>query len=162
MENRTKKIIFLAIFILSLAAVWGQSFVSMQDSEAVSDFFVDKIQPLEEIKPDPDSEYITEEYDFLNHLVRKGAHVFEFTVIGAEMMILALTFKRRRYRMLILAMNSCMAGVLIGLIDETIQIFSERGTKVSDVWFDALGTLIGVVAVMVLARIKMKKARANR
>ena len=154
MKKETKKKILLIVFVLSLVLVWGQSCISRNISETASDVFVDIIKPLEEIKPD---EVHTVEYEYYNHLIRKGAHVAEFAVIGAELAMIILLFSKKKQEAIIVFLNSLMAGMLIGLIDETIQIFSERGTQVSDVWFDVLGTGIGAGLISIIYVIKKKQ-----
>lgn len=154
MKKELKQSILLVVFILSLVFVWGQSCVSKSDSETTSDAFVDIIKPLEEIKP---NEVYTSEYVYYNHLIRKGAHVFEFFIIGVELALIVIMFSRKKNTAIVLFWNSLMAGMMIGLIDETIQIFANRGTLVSDVWFDVLGTGIGAGLVSIIKVLKKKQ-----
>lgn len=151
---KKKQIILLMVFILSLVFVWGQSFISKSTSEMTSDVFIDIIKPLEEIKP---NEVYTSEYMYYNHLIRKGAHVFEFFIIGVELALIIAMFSMKKNNVMVVFLNSLMAGMMIGLIDETIQIFSRRGTQVSDVWFDILGTGIGAGVISIVCLIKSKR-----
>ena len=144
----------ILVFFISLIFVWGQSCIGKEDSETTSDVLVDIIKPLEEIKPD---EIHTAEYEYYNHLIRKGAHVAEFTVIGIEISIILLMSDINKKRYYIVFINSVMSGMLIGLIDETIQIFSERGTQVSDVWFDVIGAGLGSALTCIALSLKKKK-----
>ncbi len=155
MKKETKKKILIAVFILSLALVWGQSCFSKAESETASDVLVDIIKPLDEIKPD---EVHTIEYEYYNHLIRKGAHVAEFSIIGVELALLILMLSKKKQEAVIVFINALMAGMMIGLIDETIQIFSNRGTQVSDVWFDVLGAGVGAGIVSILYAVKRKKS----
>ena len=154
MRKETKQRLLLMTFILSLALVWGQSCISKVESQTASDTLVDIIKPLEEIKPD---EVQTVEYEYYNHLVRKGAHVAEFSIIGVELALLIIVFSKKKLDTFIVFINSVMAGMMIGLIDETIQIFSNRGTQVSDVWFDVLGAGLGASVISIVYAVKRMK-----
>jgi len=60
--------------------------------------------------------------------------------------------------------NCLFAGLAVAIVDETIQIFSARGSQVSDVLLDFSGVVAGVVitlffyAVIVRSRKKRKTA----
>ena len=65
------------------------------------------------------------------HLVRKTAHFAEYTVFGVM---------RRVFQ--------CWMGVMIPLVDETLQLFTEgRSGQISDVWLDAAGAFTGFLAM---------------
>jgi VanZ family protein len=157
MKKQTIQKLTIIAFVLSLALIWGQSCINMEESQTASDAVVDIIKPLEEIKPN--DEVVTVEYDFLNHFVRKGAHIAEFTVIGIELALIIILFSKKKQKLPIIFVNTMMAGMLIGLIDETIQIFSERGTQVKDIWFDVIGAAIGAVLVIAVYLLKSRKQR---
>lgn len=158
MKNVTKQIILLTGFFLSIAFVWGQSCKSKNNSEIASDVFINIIKPLEEIKP---NDTHTAEYEYYNHLIRKSAHVVEFVIIGCELALIILFFSKKVLATMVIFLNSLMAGMLIGLIDESIQIFSERGTQVSDVWYDIIGTGIGAGVVSLLYAFKKRQEVAK-
>ena len=46
---------------------------------------------------------------------------------------------------------ACLLGLLAAFLDETLQIFSGRGSMVADVWLDFAGVVFGV-AVITLGR----------
>ena len=185
MKTETRKRLLIVLFILTLAAVWGQSLISKKASESASDIIVDIIQPLEEIKPDPEAAVPTVEYDFLNHLVRKGAHVLEYMIIGIELMLIYIIFRINTFLKtagqitqiktdieisgynsfklhVLYIINSTLLGMLIGLIDETIQIFSERGSQIKDIWFDIIGTFIGAGIIGILNLLRLKRTSEKK
>jgi VanZ family protein len=41
-------------------------------------------------------------------------------------------------------------GFISAVMDETIQIFSSRGSQVIDVWFDFFGLLLGMCTMLIL------------
>ena len=43
-----------------------------------------------------------------------------------------------------------LAIVPIAMIDETIQVFSKRGPRISDVMIDCMGGLFGFIVVMMI------------
>lgn len=74
-----------------------------------------------------------------HQIVRKLAHIFEFTVLSA---LLALSCRGR-------VIKSFGFGFLFAFLDESVQLLSGRGALVSDIWIDlcgvALGTLLGLL-----------------
>ena len=47
--------------------------------------------------------------------------------------------------------KKCLLGLLAAFLDETLQLFSGRGSMVADVWLDFAGVVFGV-AVITLGR----------
>ena len=52
-------------------------------------------------------------------------------------------------------------GTLTGAIDETLQIFSHRGSQVRDVLIDTAGALLGLGVVMLILYLISKKEKSN-
>lgn len=87
---------------------------------------------------------------FTDHVVRKIAHITEFSILGLAMSVM---FDGS-------VLKTVSAGVLAALVDETIQIFSGRGPMVSDVWIDAIGIAIGsAIGLLIFCLRKRKKAK---
>ena len=121
------EIAFVAVSILTLSFIFSRSVKTKEQSSVESDAVG---EVLEEIIPDE-----APEKDFILQNVRKIAHFFEFSILGAEIAAYILIFRRR----LSYALLSFGAGAFFALADETIQIFSERGSSVADVWLDFSG-----------------------
>lgn len=89
-----------------------------------------------------------------NQVVRKIAHVTEFTILSV---LLLFCFHGR-------VVKSVGVGFLTAFLDESIQMLSDRGPMISDVWIDligvAIGTLLGFLLRMLMRR--RKKAGAER
>ena len=66
-------------------------------------------------------------------IVRKLAHVFEYTVIGA---LLGALLQRK-------PLPTFGIGMAVAVADETIQLLSGRGSTIADVWIDLCGVAIG-------------------
>lgn len=130
MRARSMKIIQYALLIftlLNLAFIFIQSALppeeSSKESSAVGDI-------IEEIIP-PD----TKPGAFIQTNLRKIAHFMEFASLGAFVSTYLILFFRKRATMLL----SFPTALLTGFIDETIQLFSGRGSSVKDVWIDFFG-----------------------
>lgn len=52
-------------------------------------------------------------------------------------------------------------GTLTGAIDETLQIFSHRGSQVRDVLIDTAGALLGLGVVMLILYLISRKEKSN-
>ena len=74
-----------------------------------------------------------------HQIVRKLAHIFEFAVLSV---LLTLICRGK-------AVKSFGFGFLFAFLDESVQLLSDRGAQLSDVWIDligvALGTLLGLL-----------------
>lgn len=138
-----------ALLMGTLAFIWGNSLKSIPDSRAGSK------RVMEVIKPALDT--IVGEGNVMNHLVRKMAHFMEFFALGCGLMVLSLLRRRRSSRK---AVGLCLlAGLAVAATDETIQIFSNRGSQLRDVWLDFAGACAGVVFVLLVYWIVILVAR---
>lgn len=90
--------------------------------------------------------------EFLIHYIRKFAHFFEYLIFG--LLVTKLYFyKKRTLQRLV---NTAFICFSIGFLDETIQLFSDRKSKISDVWIDLLGACVGFLIYMAFKKIKSK------
>ena len=138
--------ILIILLILVLAFIWGHSCMSVSESRDESSRVMDVITPF--------LEFFIGKGNVTLHLVRKLAHFTEFAALGA---ILALLFPLTGKGLLVSA--SC--GLLAGFLDETIQIFSDRGDQISDVWLDFSGALFGLF-VFSLLRLLVQRILSRR
>lgn len=150
-------IILSAITVLTLGFIWINSCIppemSVKGSDTVYDGVVDAVGGvLGQPAADKFSETVSES------VFRKLIHFFEFAALGAEFTLLyKLTgrFDGLNY------VELGIAGVLVAIIDECLQIFSARGASVKDVLIDASGYFTAYIitaAVILLIRfIKNKK-----
>ena len=129
------RISLLVLIFLTLAFIFSQSMLpkekSANQSEAVS-------EKLEEIIP-PD----TKPGAVIHKNIRKIAHFIEFFLLGSEIALYSLLFvKSGKFSLFTLPL-----ALVIALLDETVQIFSNRGPSVTDVWIDFSGFLFASVLV---------------
>lgn len=133
--NKKRFIILLVVLImLTILFIFSRSLPGIEQSEKESI----KVQEIVE----PILEPVVGEDNVTNHLVRKLAHVTEFMVLGVELSVLSLLIGRRSIGYTVLA------AVSTALCDETIQLFSKRGSQVQDVWLDISGALLGAILVL--------------
>lgn len=88
----------------------------------------------------------------VNLLIRKAAHLMEFAVLGALVMSLLLQLHRKAW-----LGYGCFYVLLVAVLDEYIQTFSDRSGKVEDVLLDLIGALLGFALIAGVAMIKRKK-----
>lgn len=153
-----KKRIVTILLLLTLAFIWGNSLLSRELSGAISDNLMAVMNAAAEklglgenfftYMSDQDGDGTEEP---TSHLVRKMAHVTEFAVLGA-LFRLRLEGKHKP------ALTAFCLGAAAGAVDETIQIFSHRGSQVQDVFIDSAGVLLGLGAVLLLARLRRRAA----
>lgn len=88
----------------------------------------------------------------LNRIVRKLAHLTEFTILGGVLYAIL-----RRYITYGTVIKTIGLGMLIASLDEFIQLFSPgRSSQISDVLIDTVGVIIGILIVKLAYYIKYK------
>ena len=153
-----RKRILSILIVIMLCVIWGNSMLSRQVSGRISDTVMEGMNyvagklglgaDLFTVMKDQDGDGVEEPTSFM---VRKAAHVTEFAVLGV-LLWLWLDGKKQARPLLTVGL-----GVLTGAIDETIQIFSHRGSQVTDVLIDSCGVLLAVaVMAWLTARQKAK------
>ena len=132
--------VLIVLIAATLIFIWGNSLQLRQDSLEDSEAVTAWIRPF--------LGFLFGEENITVHFVRKLAHFTEFGVLGAELSCLALLWDKRRLR----GFFSCLgAGLLVGAIDESLQLLNDRGAQVQDVLLDFSGVLAAVLAVHLLA-----------
>ena len=154
-----RKNIITILLAVTLAFNWGNSLLSQEVSGRISDGVMHVLntaadglglgEDLFTYMADVDGDGQAEP---TSHIVRKMAHVAEFAVLGA---LLALRLERAGKLRPLFAFG---LGVLTGAIDETIQLFSHRGSQLSDVMIDALGAALGITLALALCALARRRA----
>ena len=138
--------IFALIFVTILIFIWGNSSKSFESSQQISGFITQRINALlEPLIGQSISDSIS----------RKLAHVTEYAVLGGVMISFSTARKRRNLQSIF---NCLFVGLSVAVLDETIQIFSNRGSSVLDVLLDFSGVCMGVV----LANLVGSKSNAGK
>ncbi|MBQ8689083.1 MAG: VanZ family protein [Clostridia bacterium] len=153
-----KKTLLLILRIALIALVFGtllftfyQSSLPKAESSEVSDGASEKLEPI--------IPSTTPTGEFVHTNIRKIAHFVEFAILGYAVALYVVTFMRRKFIGI-----SYLAAPIVALIDETIQVFSERGPSVTDIWLDISGFVfsasivyITLLAVVLIPRLFHRK-----
>lgn len=138
MKSRAQSIL-IYLLIITVAFIWGNSIGSAPKSHSESRKALECVKPI--LEPVIGAGKVTD------HLVRKVAHFAEFGALGLE--LAALLVVRRRVSLQGVA-NCLFAGLSVAIIDETIQIFSNRGSQVQDVLLDYAGVCAGIALILAI------------
>ena len=134
------EVVLILLILLTVGHAFYQSSLPPAESTAQSSKVGEIIEEI--IPPDtPPGEYIQKN-------LRKLAHFTEFFFLGLWSTLLVGIYIRCRW-----AISALVPfGLIVALLDETVQIFSKRGPSVTDVWIDMLGYSVALaITVFVLA-----------
>lgn len=133
-----KKVLNIAI-VLCIVFIWSNSMKSIPSSLGQSE----GIRAIvESILINCGFEEIVNSTYWNADSFRKLAHFIEFG--GLAMIITAYAYFSKKSYLLVLSI------IPIAMIDETIQIFSKRGPRISDVCIDCMGGLFGCIFVLIV------------
>lgn len=154
-----RKRILSVLIVLVLVFIWGNSLVSGEISGAISDAIMERMNAAAEklgfgadvftYMSDEDGDGVAEQPT--SHLIRKAAHITEYAVLAALIFLRLESGGRKRF------FTAWGLGALTGAIDETLQIFSHRGSQVQDVLIDAAGALLGLCIAALFVHWRGKK-----
>ena len=142
----------IIIIAATLCFIFGNSLESIPESQDTSLSVLDAVKPI--LEPIVGPENVTD------HLVRKLAHFIEFAALGIEALGMCIITRRTRIQNLC---NCAFAGLLAAVTDETIQIFSARGSQVQDVLLDYGGYITGAAVMFIIftASAAVKRRRSG-
>lgn len=149
------RIALIVLMIATVLFVFYNSCLSKDDSSQQSNTVS---QIIDALFPED-----TDFKEFVLENIRKIAHFTEYGLLGIEMAFYILIYERKRWKMF--TPISSLVPFFVGFIDESIQIFSERGPSIADVWIDIggfwffsiLAYIVGILALLVIDFIKRKK-----
>ena len=156
MKNlRCKNILRLLVILLiisTLAFIFTQSMLPPEKSSEQSSAVGEIIEVI--IPPE------TPVGGYVQANIRKIAHFVEFAALGAEVAVFVILFLKKRNFVFL----SFGFGILIALLDETIQIFSKRGPEITDVWLDFCGfasfaVIVYTVSALIFYICKIRKQK---
>ena len=131
------RITVLLVFILvQTAFIWTNSVLSQESSGQMSGELTSLIKDMLGLR-----ERVSDE--FLHHIIRKTAHFTEFFILGVlyTMIRACLPVKIRSSLLIFPAFETLATAVT----DEFIQLFTNRGSSVSDVVLDFCGALCAII-----------------
>jgi len=151
-----KRIVLLSIvsilLVLTLSFIWGNSFVSMENSASESGKVYATLKPF--------FDFVFGKDVITHNFCRKLAHATEFMVLAFEIAGIYAVLNRYNVRYL----ETVSYGLFVAVIDESIQLISNRGSQVKDVLIDYFGYIVGIVCsyllyliIMLLKKRKVKE-----
>ncbi len=148
-KNRQRwKIAILAVLLALLVAfIFSNSMKSGEESNSDSAKIAGILEPVINM-------VFGEGRVSANYVVRKGAHLGEFALLGFLSMLLVRATTRYNEKKLLYVGLFVMLSVAVA--DEYIQIFTGRTSSVSDVLIDFSGVLIGMTVAFLLCLITRK------
>lgn len=151
---RRRQLFGMAIVLLLLLFIWGNSLQPAEASSAVSTGLLAQLKPLWR-------ELTGTGFPISHHLLRKLGHFSEFLILGIAVTLTGtIGLPTREHRETIILQKHIIpvilyAGLLAAVVDETIQYFSPgRSPEVRDILIDYSGFCCGLLLVLLLNRIR--------
>lgn len=133
--------LFLCLTVLvTLGFIWGNSMVGREGSASLSNELTAWLNSIG--------------IPVTTHFLRKAAHFCEFGLLGCELMLIFVLGSGANLQSLC---NTAFAALLSAVADETIQIFSGRGSQVQDVVLDFSGALLGILFISLVLKLIQKQ-----
>ena len=144
------------LIVLTLVFIFGNSVQNVESSTNISRDVTGVVEKIPPVKEAIEKGVI--EKDSLEGTLRSLAHVAEFAVLGAEIMLLFLLLGIGSFKFTVLA--PIILCLLIGFTDEGIQLLNDRSSQISDVIKDFAGSLCGILFILLIyGIIKLTKAK---
>ena len=134
MKKHKRIKILRALIVLTVIFIWAHSFMPPDMSGEESGFVVSVL------------ELAFGKGNVSELLVRKLAHFTEYFILGMELMAYFGVFHTGAFH-----------GLTVAAIDETIQLLSQRGSSLLDVWLDFAGCLTGILIILLITGKKHTK-----
>ena len=124
--------IIVALIVFTIGYIWFNSVKSQEESAESSEQVSESFQKVADYVLGKDTITITDA------VVRKFAHFVEFAALGAEFCALYIVLKKQSFKSFA---ETLPFGLYVAVIDEGIQILSDRGPEVRDIFIDYSGYL---------------------
>ena len=168
MTEKQRRTIFIITFsvllVFTLGLVWGNSVRNADKSENQSSAVYEEVKSATtKVVGEDRAEEIFSCFTLKDF--RKLAHVAEYFVLAIEVACLFCVIFGAKKSTLKYLPVSILTGVFTAVVDETIQIFSNRGSSVADVWVDTsgyvLGTLVATAIIAIAVSVMKKREKAR-
>lgn len=149
-KKYVKKILYCLYLLLLLAFIFGNSIASREDSANQSGAIVESINQI--------LQKVNSPFLIKDIVVRKLAHFTEFFILGASFFGYWVLDKK------VTGINtfySVFASCIVAMTDETVQIFSNRGSMLLDVWLDFFSATLAIYTFYLIYTIKHKTNKNN-
>lgn len=148
-RKRNIKAVLLGLLITAVIAfIWTNSALDSDTSHKLSDMFLRWFFPN---SGEADN-------NVNSFLLRKAAHFIEYAVLGSTVGIVAVFMKNNFGKVFV---GLSLFGILmVAVIDEFIQSFSDRTSLVADILLDFGGAVVGLLLTIAVVRlVKYIKSR---
>ena len=152
MSNKRKifAVILSVLIVLTLWFIFGNSLKSQSASVVSSGGVFEKVKPL--------FSAIFGEGIITHSIFRELAHFAEFFVLGLEVSVLCLVTLKLKGKM---QAPVYFIGLVVALIDESLQFLTDRGPEIIDVIIDFSGYLTAV-AFIILVIVSIKRSNSRK
>lgn len=145
MKKKIGIIISSILILLTIGFIFNNSRKPVPESNNDSGMVSSAIK---NIVPEKNEKKSTEFFDLIVKHTRKAAHIIEFFLLGLELTVFALIISKKFKPQTL--WNIISSALAIAVIDESIQILSERGPSIRDVLIDLSGAAIGLITVLLI------------
>lgn len=143
-----KRWILYIVLGLIVFFIWDNSLQNGGSSDGFSLIFAEKLAPIAHNLGFHGNIWA------LNRIVRKLAHLTEFTILGGVLYTIL-----RRYITYGTVIKTIGLGMLIASLDEFIQRFSPgRSSQISDILIDTVGVVIGILVAKLVHYIRYRRS----
>ncbi len=146
-----RSLILLVLITATLVFIWTNSMEAPAESSEKSQWVMKLLTPFLEL--------FVGKGNVTEFLVRKLAHFCEFGLLGCELSLMLILRRRQTLQWYV---NIAMFAFVVAALDETIQIFADRGSSLVDVWIDFAGAATGIVGIYILHAIGRHFIRRKR
>ena len=164
-----KQLVMLILIVLTLVFIFVQSVLSPEtsskESDSVGDVIVDIVEDIVGTETEEDKEAVESFREFIDKNVRKIAHFIEYAVLGAEVfLLLFFAFGKKKKSPLTLPfdlwilLKSLPFPLFVAFFDESIQLVSNRGPAIADMWIDICGYLLSTLIAYLIAFLVGRKS----
>ncbi len=151
MKLKIFRIILIIMLFATFFVIFGFSSQNGTQSKGISTKVTDAILSFSDKYKEANAKEKTKIRSRANAVVRKIAHFTIYTILGVLLMgTMTKTKLKIKWRVLI----TLGAGIIYAVLDEFHQSFSPgRTPKITDVYIDTLGILLGIVIILFIREI---------
>lgn len=137
--RKTLTVVSIILLLAILAFIFSNSLLPVALSKEKSLGVIEIVKPL--------LQFFVGKEAVTDHLVRKIAHFTEFFVFGVVAILLCTLRRRTKLQNVV---NCLSFGLATAVIDESLQMLTDRGPMVSDVLLDFSGVFFGVTITFII------------
>ncbi len=154
MKTHVFRVIMTVLLICTLFTIFRFSSQNGTQSKGISTKVTEFILSFSQKYQEADAKEKTQIRNRTNAIIRKVAHFSIYTLLGFLLMgLMTKTKIKEKWRILI----TVGLGIIYAILDEFHQSFSPgRTPKITDVYIDTLGIILGVLLILLITKIYKK------